>query len=78
MDWQQGTALLIVSATAAAFAWRKTRARKFSFESDTHCGCSSKQIGPKQTIHFKARKGERPKIIVKPAENPQTGGLLSK
>jgi hypothetical protein len=66
MDWQQGIALSIVGATAAAFIWQKTRVKKFSFKSQTHCGCSSREIGPKQTIQFHARKGERPQIIVRP------------
>jgi hypothetical protein len=72
MDWQQGLALLIVAGTAAAFLWNRMRPKKFSFEKDTHCGCSSPgqanaraAIGPAQTIQFRARKGERPSIIVK-------------
>ncbi len=65
MDWQQPLALLIVSATAAAFVWKKTRGKKFSFEKDTHCGCSTAQIGPPQSVTFRARKGERCQVIIK-------------
>jgi len=67
MDWQQLLALLIVASTASLFLWGKLWKRKFSFEKDTHCGCGSSrgQIGPAQTIHFKARKGERPKVMVR-------------
>jgi hypothetical protein len=66
MDWQQLLALLIVASTAGLFLWSKLRRQKFSFEKDTHCGCSAgKQIGPTQTIQFKARKGERPSIVVR-------------
>jgi len=68
VDWQQGLALLIVGATAGVFLWMKVRPRKFSFERDTHCGCSSggtPGIGPKQSITFRARKGERPQVLVK-------------
>ena len=67
MDWQEATALLIVAATAAVFAWRKLRPRKFSFQRDTHCGCSSSvadQSPP--SIVFHARKGERPQFTVRP------------
>ena len=66
MDWQEATALLIVAATAAAFAWRKFRPRKFSFQRDTHCGCSSSaadQAPP--SIMFHARKGGRSEITVR-------------
>jgi hypothetical protein len=65
MDWQQGISLFIVGATAAAFLLHRLRPKKFSFGGETHCGCSSKQIGPKQTIVFKARKGERPQIVTR-------------
>jgi hypothetical protein len=66
VDWQQGIALLIVGATAGAFVWNRARAKKFSFEKDTHCGCGKAgNIGPRQTIRFHARKGERSRVIVK-------------
>ena len=66
MDWQQTAALGIVAATAGIFVWRKCRRRKFSFERDTHCGCSGSG-GSRATnsIVFHARKGERPQVIVK-------------
>jgi hypothetical protein len=66
MDWQQIAALGIVGATAMVFLWAKLRPRKFSFEKDTHCGCGSNS-GPanKTSIVFSARKGQRPKILVK-------------
>ena len=66
MDWQEITALLIVVTTAAVFAWRRLRPRKFSFERDTHCGCSVPSAdGTQRSIVFHARKGERPRITVK-------------
>ena len=70
MDWQQGLALLIVGVTAAIFAWARFRPRKFSFTKDTHCGgcnpsANAAQLGGQQSIHFRARKGERPRVIVK-------------
>jgi len=66
MDWQQAVSLLIVAATAGLFLWARFRRRKFSLERDTHCGCASAG-GPasKSSIVFRARKGERPQIIVK-------------
>jgi len=66
MDWQQAVSLLIVATTAGLFIWARFRRRKFSLERDTHCGCASAG-GPasKSSIVFRARKGERPQIIVK-------------
>lgn len=66
MDWQQLLALLIVTITAGLFLWSKVRRKKFSFAKSTHCGCSSAQSpAPSQTIQFKARKGQRPTVVVK-------------
>lgn len=64
MDWQQIAALIIVAATAGIFLGAKLRRRKFSFEHDTHCGCSS-PAGTKNSIVFHARKGQRAQVIVK-------------
>jgi hypothetical protein len=66
MDWQQIAALLIVGVTACVFIWNKARRRQFSLKHDTPCGCGSAgDLGAKQTIRFSARKGDRPRIIVK-------------
>ena len=65
MDWQEATALLIVAATATAFAWRKFRTRKFNLQRDTHCGCSS-SVADAPSVVLHARKGERPQITVRP------------
>jgi len=66
MDWQQIAALTVVAATAGIFIWTKLRRRKFSFEHDTHCGCgSASERGLGYSIVFSARKGHRPKIILK-------------
>ena len=66
MDWQEATALLIVAATAGAFAWVRLRRRRFSFERDTHCGCAAQtESGRPGSIVYRARKGERPQVIVK-------------
>ena len=66
MDWQQLVSLAIVGLAAAALLWSRFRPRKFSFQRDTHCGCSaSGQAGPQQSIVFRARKGERPQVLVK-------------
>ena len=66
MDWQQGMALMIVGVTAGLFIRAWLRRRKFRFDRDTHCGCAAagKEEG-QPSIVFHARKGERPKIIVK-------------
>jgi hypothetical protein len=66
VDWQQTISLLIVAATAGIFLRARFRRRKFRFDRDTHCGCASPgQSGPQGSIVFRARKGERPQIIVK-------------
>jgi hypothetical protein len=66
MDWQKIAALGVVAVTAGMFVWAKMRRRRFSFEHDTHCGCSAHSKGGNtMSIVFSARKGERPKIIVK-------------
>ena len=66
MDWQQLVALAIVGFTAAVLLWSRFRPRKFSFERDTHCGCAAgKSLPPQHSIVFRARKGERPQVLVK-------------
>jgi hypothetical protein len=66
MDWQQVSALGIVGVTAALFMWTRVRPRRFSFERDTHCGCSStRSAGHSPSIVFRRRKGGRPEIVVK-------------
>jgi hypothetical protein len=66
MDWQTMAALSVVAVTAGLFLRAKLRPRKFSFERDTHCGCSAaNSAGAKTSIVFSARKGERSKIILK-------------
>jgi len=66
MDWQEATALLIVSATGVAFVWVRIRRRRFQLARDTHCGCASPAgSGAPGSILYRARKGERPQVIVK-------------
>ena len=66
MDWQEATALLIVSATVVAFVWARVRRRRFQFARDTHCGCASPAGSSAQgSIVYRARKGERPQVVVK-------------
>lgn len=66
MDWQQLIALLIVGLTACIFVLARARPRRFSAARDTPCGCgATESLGAKQSIRFTARKGERPRILVK-------------
>jgi hypothetical protein len=66
MDWQQLVSLMIVGAAAALLAASRFRRRRFSFERDTHCGCSAvPQNNPQSSIVFRMRKGERPEVRVK-------------
>ena len=66
MDWQQLVSLAIVGTAAALLVWARFRPRKFSFERDTHCGCSSAGDIPQYSVIFRARKGERPQVVIKP------------
>jgi hypothetical protein len=67
MDWQQLVSLTIVSASAVLLLRAKFRPRKFSFQRDSHCGgCSHANTAPQHTIIFRARKGERPQVVIKP------------
>jgi hypothetical protein len=66
MDWQQPVALGVVGITGGIFLWNRFKPRKFSFEKDTHCGCSSPaDSSPKSSIVFHARKDGKRKIITK-------------
>ena len=66
MDWQQAASLLIVAGAATLLAWSRLRRRKFSFARDTHCGCAGGgSSGVSGSIVYHARKGERPRVIVK-------------
>ncbi|HWX22715.1 MAG TPA: hypothetical protein VN578_22660 [Candidatus Binatia bacterium] len=66
MDWQQLVSLMLVAAAAALLLAGKLRRRRFQFQRDTHCGCGSvAQSAPQNTIIFRARKGQRPEVLVK-------------
>ena len=66
MNWQQVVSLMIVAAAAFLLFRKKFHRRRFSFERDTHCGCAGKgQARPQHSVVYRARKGERPQIIVK-------------
>jgi hypothetical protein len=66
MDWQQLVSLAIVAAAAGLFGWSRLRARRFSFQRDTHCGCSGAHPPAVQSsIVFRARKGHRPEVQVR-------------
>jgi hypothetical protein len=66
MDWQQIVSLVIVSSAALALAWSRFRRRKFSFARDSHCSCpATSSSSPQSSIVFRARKGERTKIVMK-------------
>lgn len=66
MDWQQLVALAIVASAAGLLVRSRFQRRKFSFERDTHCGCAPSGVSARQgSIVFRARKGERPEVLVK-------------
>ena len=66
MDWQQLLSLCIVAAAGVLLVGGKFRRGKFNLVRDTHCGCSAgNQSGPQGSIVFRARKGQRPEVLVK-------------
>jgi hypothetical protein len=66
MDWQQLVSLAVVASAAVLLLESKFRRRKYSFERDTHCGCAAVQeSSPQSTIVFRARRGERPRVLVR-------------
>jgi hypothetical protein len=68
MDWQQLVSLMIVAAAGVFLLQGKLRRHRFSFQRDTHCGCAAaSQSGPQSSssIVFRARKGQRPQVLVK-------------
>jgi hypothetical protein len=66
MDWQQMVSLLVVASAAVLLAGSKFRRWKFSFEWDTHCGGAAVQeTSPQSLIVFRAREGQRAKVLVK-------------
>ena len=66
MDWQQLVSLVVVASAAVLLLGSKFRRREFSFERDTHCGCSAGHGSSSQSsIVFRARKGECAQVLVK-------------
>lgn len=66
MDWQQIVALAIVGLAAFLLIRSQLRPRGHCLSKDGPCGCSSTTgPAPKGSITFRARKGERPQVIVK-------------
>jgi hypothetical protein len=66
MDWQQVCSLVIVGLAAGLLLYGKLRRRPFSFSHQTHCGCASPAaMSPRSSIVFRARKGERPQVVIK-------------
>ena len=70
MNWQQAVSLGIVALTAAIFLWAmiaaRLRPRKLSFARNHTCGCSSPDRSASHaSILFRARRGERPQILVR-------------
>jgi hypothetical protein len=65
MDWQQAAALGIVAGTVAIFVRSRVRRGKAKLPCGSHCGCGHSATAPRESITYRARKGERPQIIVK-------------
>jgi hypothetical protein len=66
MYWQQVISLSIVALAAGLLLWGRFHRRKFSFERDTHCGCSAhRSAAEKSSILYRARKGERREVVVR-------------
>ena len=66
MDWQQLAALAIVGVAAFLLIRSQLRPRGQCPSQSGTCGCSGPGgPAPKGSIVFRARKGERPQVIVK-------------
>ena len=65
MDWQQLAALAIVGVAAFLLIRSRLRPRGNCLSKDNPCGCSATGPAPKGSITYRARKGERPQVIVK-------------
>jgi hypothetical protein len=66
VNLQTLVALMIVALAVAGLMRGLLRRRKFNFERETLCGCSTPKHSVKESsIVFHARKGERPRIILK-------------
>jgi hypothetical protein len=66
MDWQQFVSLMIVAAAASSLVAGAVWRRRFSFQRGTHCGCvATSESASQSSIVFRARKGERPVVLVK-------------
>ncbi|MBI5802914.1 MAG: hypothetical protein HZA92_19610 [Verrucomicrobia bacterium] len=65
MDWQQLAALAIVGIAAFLLLRSQLRPRGHCLSKAGPCGCSATGPAPKGSIVFRARKGERPQVIVK-------------
>jgi len=66
MDWQRLVSLAIVAAAAVLLLRREFGRRRFNFERGAGCGCAAGSRTPASgSIVFRARKGERPEIVVR-------------
>jgi hypothetical protein len=67
VDWQQIIALVIVATTAMALGWRWWRRRRNPLACGAgSCGCGGEDsTTDKPRITYRARKGQRPEILVK-------------
>src|SRR5215471_21229648 len=64
MDWQQSAALAIVAVTGGLFVRARWR-RRTKLSCASHCGCPAAANPPRASVVYRARKGERPEIVVK-------------
>jgi hypothetical protein len=65
MDWQQLASLAIVFTAAALLLRSKFQRPKLRLARNTPCGCAGSQSVPQHSVIYRARKGERPQIIVR-------------
>lgn len=66
VDWQQIIALSVVTGTALWMAWGWWRRRRQPPGCATGgCGCGTSDSADKPRITYRARKGQRPEVVVK-------------
>ncbi len=76
VNWQEPAALVVVVLTAGILGWRWWRRRRAALSPGgaCRCGCAaSLSSPPRETLVYRARKGQRPQLIVRPGRSDGPG-----
>jgi hypothetical protein len=76
MAWQEMAAISIVAATMAAFGWSRFRRRPFGMKRKHACSCAAAGLESYQpSVVFRARRGERPQVLIRARAHADGGGM---